>query len=206
MLVVGLTGGIGSGKSVVAERFAALGVPVIDADVIARELVAPGQPALREIVEAFGTDVLNPDGTLDRAALRTVVFSNPAARTRLEAILHPPIRTEMLRRIQAYSAPYCILVIPLLVETGQANLVDRILVVDVEPSIQYKRIARRDGLTAPEIDAILAVQADRRTRLETADDVIDNSGEPSDLDPQVSALHTHYLILAAASEPPAVET
>lgn len=206
MLRIGLTGGIGSGKSVVAERFAALGIPVIDADVLARELVAPGQPALSEILEAFGTEFLKADGTLDRAALRAHVFSHPTARTRLEAILHPAIRAEMLRRLQALSAPYCILVIPLLIETGQSNLVDRILLVDVDPSIQHQRIAHRDGLTESEIDAILAAQADRQARLDAADDVIDNSGEPGELDAQVGDLHARYLTLADARDPPAVDT
>lgn len=202
MLVVGLTGGIGSGKSVVAARFAALGTPVIDADMIAREVVVPGQPALGEIIDAFGSEFMDSDGALNRAALRAHVFSQPAARKQLESILHPRIRAEMLHRIEALSSPYCVLVIPLLIETGQSDLVDRILLVDVDPSIQRKRIARRDGLTETEITAVLEAQTDRETRLEAADDVIYNSGDPGDLDQKVSDLHAQYVLLASTSKPP----
>lgn len=202
MLVIGLTGGIGSGKSVVAKRFAALGVPVIDADVIARELVEPGQAALDEIIDTFGAGYLNADGTLNRAALRDHVFANPRARTRLEAILHPRIRTVMTNRIRKLTAPYCILVIPLLVETGQSDLVDRVLVVDSTEAEQRARIARRDHLTDAEITSILDTQADRARRLAAADDIIDNTAGQDRLDPQIRALHGHYQSLGDRGRKP----
>lgn len=196
MLRIGLTGGIGSGKSTVADMFAARGVPVIDADVIARELVEPGQPALAEIVAAFGDDVVDMQGRLDRRSLRARVFADPAERRRLEAILHPRIHAEMARRTAAQSAPYVLLVIPLLFEADQRDLVDRVLVVDVSPEVQRQRIGERDGLTAEQIDAMLAAQWDHRRRLDQADDVIDNSGDLDALQYQVNDLHRRYLASA----------
>lgn len=196
MLIIGLTGGIGSGKSSVAEQFAALGIPIIDADVIAHEIVKVGQSALQEIADTFGQQFLNEDGTLNRRRLRKHVFAEPKARERLESIMHPRIRTEMMRRIKELSAPYCILVIPLLVEAKQTGLVDRIVVVDVTPETQRKRIAARDGLTDTEIDAILAAQTDREARLRAADDIIRNEGSWECLDRQVKILHKHYLAIA----------
>ena len=198
MLRIGLTGGIGSGKSTAAELFAALGVPVIDADVIARELVEPGQPALAEIVAAFGADVVDVQGRLDRRSLRARVFADPAERRRLEAILHPRIHAEMARRTAARSAPYVLLVIPLLFEADQRDLVDRVLVVDVSPEVQRLRVGGRDGLTAEQVDAMLAAQWDRRRRLDQADDVIDNNGDLDALQHQVNDLHRRYLASAAA--------
>ena len=196
MLIIGLTGGIGSGKSSVAERFAALDVPVIDADHIAHEIVSVGQPALQQIADIFGQQFLNDDGTLNRARLRGHVFSEPKAREKLESILHPRIQREMMRRVGELTAPYCILVIPLLIEAKQTGLVDRILVVDVEPDTQRQRIAVRDGLTNSEINAILAAQTDRETRLCAADDIIRNEGGWECLERQVTALHRQYLALA----------
>ncbi len=196
MLKIGLTGGIGSGKSAAAREFAALGVPVIDTDRIARELVTPGSPLLDRIAEHFGPDILTAAGALDRAALRRHVFADPAARQRLEAILHPPILAEMQRRAEAETAPYVILVIPLLAETGAAGLVDRVLVVDVPEDLQRQRVAARDNLTDAEIDAILAAQCKRDARLKIADDIIDNSGELAALRARVHELHEKYLTLA----------
>ncbi len=198
MLVVGLTGGIGSGKSTVAERFAARGVPVIDMDAIARELTAPGRPALDEIAAAFGPDILEPGGGLDRAALRRKIFADPGARRRLEAILHPRIRAEVERRLRELDVPYAVVVIPLLVESGQRDLVDRVLVVDAPEDLQVRRAMARDGIGADEARAVLAAQAGRRERLAAADDVIANDGGLDALDRAVAALHRHYLDLAAA--------
>src|SRR5690606_24299131 len=172
MLIIGLTGGIGSGKSAVAERFAARGVPVLDADLIAREVVEPGTPGLAQVVEVFGPEVLDPQGRLDRARLGRRVFGAPERRRRLEASLHPLIYAEMRERVRRLAAPYCILVIPLLIETGQTDLVDRVLVVDAPPELQYQRVAARDGRSPAEIEAILRAQASRETRLAAADDVI----------------------------------
>lgn len=198
MLKIGLTGGIGSGKSTVARYFADLGIPVVDADVIARELVTPGSDALAAIVDAFGPDFLRPDGTLDRARLGAHVFSDPAARRRLEGILHPPVLQAMTERAARLEGPYCILVIPLLLETGQSGLVDRVLVVDAPPELQRRRVAARDALDADRIEAVLAAQTDRTSRLDRADDVIVNDGSCADLRAQVADLHQRYLALGAA--------
>jgi len=200
MLVVGLTGGIGSGKSTVAERFAAHGVPVIDADLLARELVAPGQPALMEIVQTFGPQVLATDSSLDRSALRQRIFGNDAERKRLEGILHPRIRAAMRDRLQALEAPYAILVIPLLIETGQGDLGHRILVVDLPESLQIERVGRRDAYAAEQIRAILRTQCSREQRLASADDLIDNSGDLAHLLAQTDALHQRYMTLAGDSK------
>lgn len=198
MLRIGLTGGIASGKSEAARRFAALGVPVIDADAIAHELVAPDQPLLDEVVAAFGESLRLPDGGLDRAALGHLVFADPAARKRLEGILHPAIRAQMQARARALDVPYVVLMIPLLVETGGADQVDRVLVVDAPVADQRARLAARDGHDPARIDAILAAQADRATRLAAADDVIVNDGSVAALHEAVDALHRRYLALAAA--------
>ncbi len=199
MLRIGLTGGIGSGKSTVAALFAARGVPVIDADVIARELVAPGQPALADIVAAFGADILDAHGQLDRARLRARVFNDDTQRQRLEAILHPRIHAAMaamIERTAAQTTPYVLLVIPLLFEAGQRDLVDRVLVVDVPVAQQRERVAARDHLPAEQIEAIFAAQLTREQRVAGADDIIDNSGDVAALERQVDALHHRYLSLA----------
>lgn len=195
-LVVGLTGGIGSGKSTVAERFRVLDVPVIDADEISRELVQPGQPALDRIVAEFGEGVLDGKGGLDRAKLRGLVFADAEKRKALEAILHPLIRAEMRRRTQNLRAPYCILAIPLLLETGQSDMVDRVLVVDAPPELQTKRAMARDKISAEEAQAVLDAQVDRATRLAAADDVIVNDKGLEDLYAQVDAVHQRYLQLS----------
>ncbi|WP_029133314.1 dephospho-CoA kinase [Sedimenticola selenatireducens] len=196
MFIVGLTGGIGCGKSAVTDCFATLGVPIIDADVVARAVVEPGQPALREIVEQFGTDALLPDGTLNRAWLRGHIFSNPDAKSTLEGILHPRIRSEMHRRLDEFDTPYAIFSIPLLFETGQDKGVDRILVVDCAPELQISRVARRDQANEAQTKSIIASQIDRKSRLAKADDIIDNSGTLDDLRPMVEHLHQKYLKLA----------
>ena len=202
MLLIGLTGGIGSGKSTVADLFASRGAGVVDTDLLARELTEPGTPTLDRIISEFGTEVLNPDGTLNRGRLRQQVFADPAARTRLEALLHPPIRDLMLERAARLQAPYVILVIPLLFETGQESLVDRVLEVDCPEPTQVKRVRRRSGLPEGEIARIMASQVSRAERLARADDVIDNRDDPDALPPQVERLHRSYLALAASAANP----
>ncbi|HEX7045630.1 MAG TPA: dephospho-CoA kinase [Burkholderiales bacterium] len=199
MLRIGLTGGIGSGKSTVAELFARRGVPVVDTDVIAREVVAPGQPAIAEIERAFGREVLDAAGRLDRAALRRRVFDDPAARARLEAILHPRIRAEVERRLAALEAPYCLVVVPLLVETNFVDLIDRVLVVDADEALQIARTSTRDAVTPEAVERVMAAQASRAERLARADDVIRNDGTLSELEREVERLHARYLALAAAA-------
>jgi len=195
MLRIGLTGGIGSGKSTVAKLFAERGVPVIDADALAHQLTRPGEPALHEIAATFGDDLVT-DGALDRRRLAERVFRNPADRQRLESILHPRIRAAMLEQTARLVAPYCLLVIPLLIEVGQQDLVDRILVIDLDEASQVERIRRRDARSEAEIHAILAAQVSRVRRLEEADDVINNTGDIVALETQVEALHRKYLTLA----------
>jgi dephospho-CoA kinase len=199
---VGLTGGIGSGKSAVATLFQARGVAIIDTDAIAHELTAPGGAAIAPIRSAFGPDLLTPEGALDRAAMRRLAFADPAARKKLEGILHPLIRSECdsrNRRLPGADFTYAILVVPLLVESGSyRDRVNRICVVDCPEEIQIARVMARSGLTRPEVAAILAVQASRDERLAIADDVIDNGGDPAALGSQVDALHARYLALAGS--------
>lgn len=197
-LRIALTGGIASGKSRVADLFSALGVPVIDTDLIARQVVEPGQPALADVVETFGPGVLGADGRLDRRKLRELIFSDTTARQRLEAILHPAIRAEMERQSSAAGGPYQMLVIPLLTEGGRRDHVDRVLVVDVPESLQVERLMNRDTVTKEQAMASLAAQATRSARLAIADDVISNSGSAEELRGKVAALHEQYLHLAAA--------
>ena len=196
ILRIGLTGGIASGKTAVSDAFAKLGVPVIDTDRIAREVVEPGRPALTEIVEEFGEDVLNADGTLDRRALRERVFAEEGSRQRLEAITHPRIRDETLRRMHNAGGPYQVIVVPLLVESGFGALVDRVLVVDCPQELQRQRLMDRDDTSTETAEAMMRSQTDRDTRLEAADDVIDNSGTLEDTRRQVEHLHNRYLALA----------
>ena len=203
MLIIGLTGGIGSGKSTVAGYFTQHGIPVIDADQLARELVAPGSPALNEIIDVFGPDILLPDGALDRSQLRRRVFADPAQKRRLEAILHPRVYTELRYRTQALRTPYCIWVVPLLLETGGTALVDRVLVVDAPESLQRQRVLRRAGMDETTLEAILSSQVNRAERLSAADDVVVNDSDLSQLQQQVTALHHRYLDLAGALPPPA---
>ena len=193
MLKVGLTGGIGSGKSAASAHFAKLGAEVIDTDLLSRELVEPGQPSLAEIVHVFGERMLDGDGRLDRSRLRERIFADPAARRTLEEILHPRIREAMLSRARRSSSPYVIFVIPLLFETGQQTLVDRVLLVDVPEAVQRARVGTRDGLDDARIDRILQAQTDRETRLRGADDVICNDGTLDELRAAVERLHVKYM-------------
>ncbi len=191
-LRIGLTGGIGSGKSAASREFARLGVTVIDTDLIARELVQPGQPALNEIVTHFGAEIVDKKGTLDRTRLRETVFSDPGQRRQLEAILHPRIRDRAMTLAQQAEAPYCVLVIPLLAETSGDYPLDRILVIDTPRERQLERVAARDGLPESEIAAVLATQASREQRLAIADDVVVNDSSPEHLRSEIERLHRFY--------------
>ena len=192
-LLIGLTGGIGSGKSTVADLFAARGASVVDTDAIAHELTGPGGAAIAAIRAEFGDSVIRADGALDRDAMRERAFEDPAARRRLEAILHPMIRAESNRRLDAAKGPYALLVVPLLVESGdRAAAVDRVLVVDCPVEVQIERVMHRSGLTRERVETILAAQASRAQRLAAADDVIDNAGAPDALPGQVDTLHRRY--------------
>ncbi len=196
---VALTGGIASGKSAVERRFKTLGVHVYDADHAARVVVEPGSDGLTAIVSAFGSDVLDTQGRLDRPAMRQRIFVDPAARKTLEAIVHPRIRQWMLEHAQADDGPYLVLAIPLLTENiGHYRWVNRIVVVDVSEATQIRRLVVRDGIEETLAARILASQAPRESRLALADDVIDNEGLEAALDAQVAALHQQYLALAAA--------
>lgn len=194
---VGITGGIASGKTAVSDRFAARGVPVIDTDVLAREVVAVGSAGLQQVVEAFGPDVLREDGSLARERLREQVFADDAARRRLEGLLHPLIWEAAAARIAAVRTAYCVIVIPLLAEGGARHRVDRVLVVDCDPATQLQRLMRRDGATQHSARRMIAAQATREERLEVADDVLVNDGELEALEHQVDRLHTLYTQLAA---------
>ena len=196
VFVVGVTGGIGSGKTTICREFAALGTPVIDTDQVARDVVAPGSPGLAAVVAAFGPEVLTADGQLDRRRVRQLVFATPALREQLEAILHPLIRQETDARVQAAGFPYCLVCIPLLVERGGGNRVNRVLVIDCPTEVQIARVMARDELTAPEVAAIMRTQASREDRLAVAHDVLENTGDIAHLRPQISALHARYLQLA----------
>lgn len=199
---VALTGGVGSGKSRVAAGFSRLGVDVVDTDALARELTSSGSGALAEIVEAFGPGVLNQDGSLNRAGLRAAVFSDARQRKILEGILHPRIREQAAKRVEAAKSEYVLLVVPLLIESGAYwDLADRVLAVDCDPAVQIERVMRRDGLTKAAVEAILSAQTNRRERLLRADDVIRNEGTEAQLDVEVARLHLHYLKLAANRAP-----
>lgn len=192
--IVGLTGGIGSGKSAVAERFAALGVRVVDTDRVAHALTAAGGAAMPAIVAAFGAGMAGADGSLDRAAMRERVFADPAARHRLEAILHPMILRQSLAELEGAPGPYAMLAVPLLFEAPLfAGVVARSLVVDCPEALQRERVMRRNGLSAEQVAAIMAAQMGREQRLALADDVIDNGGDLAALDLQVQAKHRYYL-------------
>lgn len=201
-LTIALTGGIASGKSTLADRFAELGAGVIDADVVARELVLPGQPAFDEVVRTFGKEVLDPRGDLDRAALRRRVFDDPGERRRLEAIVHPKVRAVLFARSRGALEPYVLLVIPLLYENrAQYAWVNRVLVVDAPRALQLERLVARDRVSAALAERILDAQASRAQRLSIADDVIENEGGTAELDAQVAALHRSYLELAGLGKP-----
>lgn len=197
--VVGLTGGIGSGKTAVTDAFAALGVDVVDADIIARDVVAPGSDGLNAITSHFGNGILLADGCLDRSALRERVFHNPEEKTWLNNLLHPMIREGMADAVSRARSGYCILAVPLLVENKLQHMVDRVLVVDCAESLQLQRATKRDGSNESTIRNIIASQANRQDRLAIADDVIDNSGTLEDLNAQVKQLHLNYCRLADVS-------
>lgn len=195
---VAVTGGISSGKSAVCARLAELGATLVDADVVAREVVAPGQPALAEIRAAFGDAMIAADGALDRARMRRHVFADPAERIRLEAILHPRIRTRMRELAAKAPGAYCVLAIPLLVESGGAyDWVDRVVVVDVPPDEQVRRLVARDGIDARLARDMVAAQVSRATRLAIADEVLVNDGTLAELRERTDALHAKLLALAA---------
>lgn len=198
VLRIGLTGGIASGKSTVADEFASLGIAIIDADIISRELVEPGQPALTRIVEIFGPEVLDGEGHLDRRRLRHLVFADPSLRKQLEEVLHPAVREELARRSRLTTGPYQVLVVPLLVENQLGHMVDRILVVDTPEATQLQRLESRDSIDAEQARRMLGAQASRAARLAAADDVITNTGSLADLKTQVAALHRKYLALGSS--------
>ncbi len=195
-LRIGLTGGIASGKSTVADMFAKHDVPVIDTDVIARQAVEPGQPGLDAIIDTFGPDLLSPDSSLDRRRLRNLIFADPDQRLALEAILHPLIRARSIELADKAGGPYQLFAVPLLVETGFDSLVDRILAVDCTEQQQRARLLARDDETPERIERILAAQATRRERLAAADDIVDNTGSLEQTRDQVDKLHAGYLKLA----------
>ncbi|NWN91354.1 dephospho-CoA kinase [Marinobacter adhaerens] len=195
-MVIGLTGGIGSGKSTVVRQFGNLGVHWVDADDVAREVVEPGMPALARIAEHFGEDILTGEGALDRAKLRQIVFEHPEERAWLEGLLHPVIREELIRQLhpQNYALPYVLLVSPLLLETDQNQLVERVLVVDVPESVQIERTMARDSNSREQVERIIAAQMPRDQRLAKADVVIDNNQPSDQVATEVRALHEAFLV------------
>lgn len=196
-LIIGLTGGIASGKSAVSALLGELGASVVDTDVIARDVVRTGSAGLASVVKAFGTSVLAADGSLDRAQLRTLVFENPAAKRQLESILHPLIGTEARAQVRAATSAYVVLVVPLLVETGQYDWVDRVLVVDATPELQQRLLTRRDDISAELANSMIRAQASREQRLVIADDVVRNSAGLSELNEQVAHMDRRYRFLSA---------
>ena len=192
MYKVGLTGGIASGKTVVADTFASLGAGVVDTDQVARDVVAPGQPGLEAVRREFGEAVIGVSGELDRRALREVVFADPQARRQLESLLHPLIRARTLETLARVQAPYAVAVVPLLVETGFGELVDRVAVVDCPRQIQIERLMNRDGIDLEQAESMMSAQVERQTRLAAAHDVIDNGGSRASTRSQVQRLHALY--------------
>ncbi|MCR9028710.1 dephospho-CoA kinase [Citrobacter amalonaticus] len=194
---VALTGGIGSGKSTVANAFADLGIQIIDADIIARQVVEPGKPALDAIAAHFGPELISADGTLHRRLLRERIFADPQEKAWLSALLHPLIQQETRRQLQQATSAYVLWVVPLLVENGLYRQANRVLVVDVTPETQLSRTMQRDDVTRAHVEQILAAQATREARLAVADDVIDNNGAPDSIMSDVARLHARYLQLAS---------
>ena len=199
--IIGLTGGIGSGKTAASNAFAQLGINIVDADICAREVVTSGSNALAQIVEHFGRDILLPNNELDRALLRQRVFADDAEKNWLNQLLHPLIRQRMLAKIAASTSAYCILSVPLLLENKMQSLVNRVLVIDVPPDLQIKRVVDRDQSEEALIQSIMNSQIDRDSRLALADDVINNQSDLVSLHEQVDALHLNYLALAASQAP-----
>ncbi|MGI2141955.1 dephospho-CoA kinase [Shewanella baltica] len=198
--VVGLTGGIGSGKTTVANLFSAEGITLVDADIVAREVVAPGSKGLEAIVTHFGAEILTPEGELDRAKLRQRIFSHPEEREWLNQLLHPMIRQEMLAQVEKATSAYVIMVVPLLFENGLDRLVNRTLVVDISPELQINRTVKRDNVDASQVNNIISSQCSRSEKLARADDIIDNQGEISTLKREVLALHQRYLQLSGTDK------
>jgi dephospho-CoA kinase len=196
IFTVVLTGGIASGKSAVSACFEKLGVPIVDTDVIARQVVEPGSPALQRIARELGAGFLDKDGGLNRTKMRQAIFSDPDLKSRLEAILHPLIGREVLQQVNQLDSPYCIIVIPLFAESSAYAWIDRVLVVDATEDAQIERVMARDGISRDQARAILNAQASRQDRLALADDILDNSGRLSELSERVKALHEKYLSLA----------
>lgn len=196
VLVIGLTGGIGSGKTAATERFHSHGITIVDADIVARQIVEPGTPALARIREHFGEGVLQPDGQLDRRALREIVFANPDERKWLEALTHPLIGQEILRQLQASQSPYTLLVSPLLFESGQSRMASRVVLIDAPVEAQISRTVTRDNTTEAGARAIVEAQMSREERLQRADDIIVNDRDLAHLYDQVDRLHQQYLALA----------
>lgn len=199
-LIIGLTGGIGSGKTMATDHFAKLGITIVDADLAARVVVEPGRPALQEIADHFGPGVLLPDGSLNRPALRAIVFADPEARRALERITHPRIAEEIARQLSASTSPYTILVSPLLFESGQHRFATRTVLVDTTEVLQQQRAARRDGVSEEQIKAIMSAQMSREDRLARADDVLLNDGDVNHLHAAVETLHQRYLAMVAATQ------
>lgn len=194
--VVILTGGIASGKTAVSSRFERLGVPVIDTDIIAREVVQAGRPALAAVVDEFGKGVLDEKGELDRGRMRNLIFSDPVSKKKLENILHPAIGQEVRQRLDALQGGYCILVVPLLAESGHYEGSDRVLVVDVDAPTQLQRLMARDNISSDLASTMIKAQASRQRRLDMANDVIENTGNLEALDREVASLHARYRQLA----------
>lgn len=195
-MIIGLTGGIGSGKTAASDYLQDKGITVVDADLVSRQVVEPGQPALAAIAGHFGNQVLQPDGHLDRRALREIVFADPQARKTLEGITHPAIGAEILRQLQASSSAYTVLASPLLLETSQHQMADRILLIDVPEALQRSRTAARDEVPESQVEAIMAAQMPRQRRRELADDIVVNDGSLADLHGQLDTLHHQYLKMA----------
>lgn len=196
-IIIGLTGGIACGKTTASDFFADHGIEIIDADLVAREVVQPGQPALEEITKAFGSSVLQADGALDRAKMRKLIFAQADKRAQLEAILHPLIRQRMADQLAKCEGHYAIYSVPLLVESGLNKLADRVLVIDVEEAVQLERLLSRDGITLSQAKAMIAAQLSREDRNRAADDIIDNSGTLNRFIEQLRAHHRRYLALPA---------
>jgi len=201
MLTIGLTGGVASGKSLVQSAFESLGVPVLDADHVARAVVAPGMPALQQIADQFGAEMLLADGTLNRRLMRERVFSDPVARQQLERITHPPMRSAMRDWCAAQQTPYCMLSVAILVEAGMRDLVDRVLVVDAPEDVQLSRLQSRDHITPQLAEAMLSAQATRTQRLAAADDVLSNTGTATEAMAFVTQLHAFYIDIARRNDP-----
>lgn len=192
VLKIGLTGGIGSGKSTVCKIFSEFGVPVIDADIIAHSLVRPGMPALEEIAKTFGKELISNDGTLDRKKIRDLIFTNETERKKLEDILHPAVYKEISVQVENINSKYCIISIPLLIETDASDTVDRILVIDVPRELQLQRASNRDKTNKNIIESIIDSQISREDRLAAADDIVNNDGNIENLHRQISGLHEYY--------------